>query len=105
MSAIISDQCPSCPRNTVRHHAGILSVAGRNTQQGALASGISGVLLKTVDLFGQGSIVTEVGEYELKSKEGQVLDHGKYIVVWRREGETWKLLRDMFSTNVASAPK
>jgi hypothetical protein len=49
-------------------------------------------------------IATEVGAYELKGKGGKVLDHGKYIVVWRREGERWKLLRDMFSTNVPPAP-
>jgi hypothetical protein len=35
----------------------------------------------------------------LHDKAGKVLDHGKYVVVWRREGGKWRLLRDMFSTN------
>jgi ketosteroid isomerase-like protein len=64
-------------------------------------SGIGGVALKTVDLFVQGSTATEVGQYELRDKTGRAIDHGKYMVVWRKEGGKWKLLRDMFSTNVA----
>jgi ketosteroid isomerase-like protein len=71
--------------------------------QGALDSGIVVVELKTLEVFGGGSTATEVGRYELRDKAGKSLDHGKYIVVWRHEGDKWKLLRDMFSTNVAPA--
>jgi ketosteroid isomerase-like protein len=70
--------------------------------QGALDSGIAGVGLKTLEVFAHGATATEVGQYELQDKAGKVLDHGKYIVVWRHEGGQWKLLRDMFSTNVPS---
>jgi ketosteroid isomerase-like protein len=73
--------------------------------QGALDSGIAAVGLKTIDVFGRGPTATEVGEYELRDKAGKVLDHGKYIVVWRHVEGTWKLLRDMFSTNVPPAKK
>lgn len=68
-------------------------------------SGVAGISLKTIDVFSQGPTATEVGQYELRDKSGKALDHGKYIVVWRNEGGKWKLLRDMFSTNVASAAK
>jgi ketosteroid isomerase-like protein len=71
--------------------------------QGALDSGIAGVGLKTLEVFAQGAAATEVGQYELHDKAGKVLDRGKYIVVWRHEGGKWKLLRDMFSTNVPAA--
>jgi ketosteroid isomerase-like protein len=73
--------------------------------QGALDSGIAEVGLTTVEIFGHGPTATEVGQYELRDKAGKVLDHGKYVVVWRKEGGTWKLLRDMFSTNVPPAKK
>jgi ketosteroid isomerase-like protein len=73
--------------------------------QGALDSGIAGIGLTTVEVFGHGPTATEVGQYELRDKTGKVLDHGKYIVVWRREGAKWKLLRDMFSTNVPTPKK
>jgi uncharacterized protein (TIGR02246 family) len=75
----------------------------RKFWEGALASGIGAVELATVEVFEQGAIATEIGTYELKSKDGKALDHGKYIVVWRREGTKWQLLRDMFSTNVPHA--
>jgi ketosteroid isomerase-like protein len=73
--------------------------------QGAINSGIAGIGLKTIEVFAQGSTATEVGQYELRDKAGKVLDHGKYIVIWRRDGDKWKLLRDMFSTNVAPSQK
>ena len=73
--------------------------------QGALDSGIAGIGLTTIEVFGHGPTATEVGKYELRDKAGKVLDHGKYIVVWRHEGSKWKLLRDMFSTNVPPVKK
>jgi ketosteroid isomerase-like protein len=73
--------------------------------QGALDSGVAGIGLKTIEVFGRGPTATEVGEYELRDKGGKVLDHGKYIVVWRNAGGKWQLLRDMFSTNVPPAKK
>jgi uncharacterized protein (TIGR02246 family) len=72
--------------------------------QGALASGVGGVVLKTVEVYGHGATATEVGEYSMSDKSGKELDHGKYIVVWRRLAGHWKLHRDMFSTSVAAKP-
>jgi len=68
--------------------------------QSALASGIAAIELKTLEVYGRGRTATEVGEYALRDKAGGVLDRGKYIVIWTHEGGSWKLLRDMFSTNL-----
>jgi uncharacterized protein (TIGR02246 family) len=73
--------------------------------QGALDSGVAAIGLKTIEVFGHGPTATEVGEYELRDKAGKVLDHGKYIVVWQHADGTWKLLRDIFSTNVPPPKK
>jgi uncharacterized protein (TIGR02246 family) len=73
--------------------------------QGALDSGVAAVGLKTIEIFGRGPTATEVGEYELRDKAGKVLDHGKYVVVWQHADGGWKLLRDMFSTNVPPPKK
>jgi uncharacterized protein (TIGR02246 family) len=67
---------------------------------GALASGVAAVELKTVEVYGLGRTATEVGEYTLRDKAGKMLDRGKYIVIWKHEDGGWKLLRDMFSTNL-----
>ena len=68
--------------------------------QGAFASGVAAIELKTLEVYGHGATATEVGEYVLRDKAGKLLDRGKYIVIWHNEGGQWKLLRDMFSTNV-----
>ncbi len=73
--------------------------------QGALSSGIAKVSLKTREVFSQGATATEVGQYQLYDKTGTVIDHGKYIVIWRHKGTEWKLFRDMFSTDVAPPEK
>jgi uncharacterized protein (TIGR02246 family) len=73
--------------------------------QGALDLGIAAISLKTIEVFGHGPTATEVGEYEQRDKAGKVLDHGKYIVVWQHADGKWKLLRDMFSTNVPPPKK
>jgi len=66
----------------------------------ALASGVAAVELKTLEVYGRGATATEVGEYALRDKAGKMLDRGKYIVVWKHDASGWKLLRDMFSTNL-----
>ena len=73
--------------------------------QSSFAAGVSGATFKTLDVFGQGLTVTEVGLYQLRNKDNKQLDHGKYIVVWHKEGGKWKLLRDMFSSNEPPAKK
>jgi uncharacterized protein (TIGR02246 family) len=73
--------------------------------QGAMDSGVAVIGLKTIEVFGHAPTATEVGEYELRDKAGKVLDHGKYIVVWQHVDGKWKLLRDMFSTNVPPPKK
>jgi uncharacterized protein (TIGR02246 family) len=79
------------------------SAAIQKFWQGAFDSGIAAITLTTVEVFAQGATATEVGQYELRDRGGKVLDHGKYIVVWRQESGQWKLLRDMFSTSVPPA--
>jgi ketosteroid isomerase-like protein len=80
------------------------TIVGRDAIQkfwrGALSSGIPHISLKTIELYGGRDHCTEVGRYELRAKTGKVLDAGKYIVIWHRERGHWKLLRDMFSTDL-----
>jgi ketosteroid isomerase-like protein len=71
--------------------------------QGAFNSGIKGVSLKTLEAEGHGDTAHEVGQYELRGADGKVLDHGKYIVIWKKEGASWKLHRDIWTTSVVPA--
>ena len=43
----------------------------------------------------------EVGRYILGAG-GQTADVGKYIVIWKNDGGTWKLHRDIFNSDQAA---
>lgn len=72
--------------------------------QGVFDAGIATADLKTIEVHAQGPLAFEVGTYAMKTKDGKVADHGKYCVVWLKEGGQWKLHRDIWNTSVAPAP-
>jgi uncharacterized protein (TIGR02246 family) len=63
--------------------------------------GIKEAGLETAEVEGHGDTAVEVGKFTLKSEGGQVLDQGKYIVIWKREEGRWKLHRDIFNSSMA----
>ena len=65
--------------------------------------GIKGVNLETVEVEEYGDTASEVGKYTLRSGEGEVLDQGKYLVIWKNEDDQWKLHRDMFNSSMPPA--
>ena len=69
----------------------------------AYDAGIKAVSLTTEEAEGHGNTAHEVGKYELRGADGKVLDHGKYVVIWKKEGASWKLHRDIWTTSVAPA--
>ena len=71
--------------------------------QGVMDMGIKEAQLETVELEGHGDTAIEVGRYELGDGAGNVLDRGKYLVIWKNESGTWKLHRDIWNTSVAAA--
>jgi uncharacterized protein (TIGR02246 family) len=68
--------------------------------QGAMDMGITSALLKIVEVEGHGDTAIEVSQYTLGGAGGQVLDQGKYIVIWKREHGDWKLHRDIFNSSM-----
>ena len=46
-----------------------------------------------------GSTAIEIGEYIRSQSDGSTVDRGKYIVIWKRIGDEWKIYRDMFNTS------
>ncbi len=63
--------------------------------------GMSGgrIQLRTIEVDGNGETAWEAGRYTLIGSTGGTLDDGKYIVVWKREAGSWKLYRDMWSSD------
>jgi uncharacterized protein (TIGR02246 family) len=68
--------------------------------QVVLDMGIKPAHLQTVEAERQGDVIIEVGTYVLHGEGSQVVDKGKYIVIWKQEGGQWKLHRDIFNTNM-----
>jgi uncharacterized protein (TIGR02246 family) len=68
--------------------------------QSVFNSGIKGASLTTLEVEGHGNTAHEIGRYELRGTDGKVLDHGKYVVIWKKEGASWKLHRDIWTTSV-----
>ncbi len=81
-------------------NAAILKGKGITTfWQGALEMGIKGVKLKSREVEVMGSTAIEVGTYVLSGADGDAVDEGKYLVVWKKDGKAWKLYRDIFNTS------
>ena len=47
-----------------------------------------------------GDTAVEVSRFTMLGNEGQLLDQGKYIVIWKHEDEQWKLHRDIFNSSM-----
>lgn len=62
------------------------------------AAGFDGVVLETLEVHGNGNIVSEVGLFTLYLN-GQYFDNGKYIVVWKKVQGKWHLHRDIWNSN------
>jgi uncharacterized protein (TIGR02246 family) len=70
------------------------------TFQAFMDMGIKAVKLETVEVEGYGDTASEVGRYTLEGEGGQVLDKGKFIVIWKKEAGQWKLHRDIINTSM-----
>jgi uncharacterized protein (TIGR02246 family) len=59
--------------------------------------------LKTISAEAFGATAIEEGKYKVLSPDGQVLDTGKYIVIWKKVGGKWLLHQDIFNTSQTQA--
>ncbi len=79
-------------------------VKGKQAIQGFwqvnMEMGIKEVKFETVELESHGDTAIEVSRYTLRGEGGQVLDKGKYIVIWKKEKGQWKLHRDIFNSSM-----
>jgi uncharacterized protein (TIGR02246 family) len=71
--------------------------------KGVMDAGIKGVKLTVVEAEAHGGTAHEVGTYVLTGEGGKTLDTGKYIVVWKRDGGSWKLHRDIWNTSLPAS--
>lgn len=53
---------------------------------------------QTAELDVQGTTAIEIGAYVRRQKDGATFDRGRYMVIWKRVGDEWKIHRDMFTS-------
>lgn len=70
--------------------------------QGLISAGAKVQALDMVQVDGRGDMATELGKYTFTIPQagGQsTTDQGKYLVVWKRQGRSWKLALDIWNTS------
>jgi len=75
----------------------------RQVWQGVIDMGVTGGALKTLTLEEHDDTTIESGQYELHVR-GEVVDVGKYVVVYRKTDKGWKLGIDIFNSDRAPEP-
>ena len=73
------------------------------TFQAFMDMGIKGINLETIEVEGYGDTASEVGKYTLEGVGGQVMDQGKFIVIWKQEAGQWKLHRDIINSSMPAS--
>jgi len=68
-----------------------------------IQAGIREIRLTTAEVSEGEDLAFESGRYDIIGDTGQSMDKGKYIVVWRQEGGSWKLYRDIWNSSMPAA--
>lgn len=58
------------------------------------------VVITAENIYGTKDLVVEEGVYSYPDGKGGSFDNGKFIALWKQEGGTWKLYREIWNTNV-----
>ncbi len=55
-----------------------------------------------IDVAASGDLATDIGTYDLaySGESGRVTDQGSYVVVWKKVNGEWKVLADIFNSNL-----
>ena len=56
--------------------------------------------LTTTDVTGSGTGALETGTWAMTSADGKHLDHGQYLVYYKKEGGSWKIYRDIWNSSM-----
>lgn len=84
-------------------------VAGTAAIQGfwqtVMDAGVAEAQLTTEEAEGFGDTAFEVGRYSLYDSAGNTLDGGKYVVIWKKTEEAWRLHRDIWNSSMPISPE
>jgi ketosteroid isomerase-like protein len=62
--------------------------------------GVRGGKFITTEIYGDGKeFVTELGSFQLVDDSNTVFENGKYVVLWKKTLDGWKMFRDSFNSD------
>jgi len=80
------------------------SAVGRSNIQSAFSgfinAGAAKIDLKTNGLWGDKNMLVSEDAWKLFTQDGTEIDHGKAMVIWKKEDGEWKLFRDIFNSDL-----
>jgi ketosteroid isomerase-like protein len=77
----------------------------RDAWEKEIETGMKSLRLMTNEVENFGDTAHEVGRYVVEGSDDVHLDHGKYIVLWKRTSEGWRAHREVFNSDMASGPQ
>lgn len=70
----------------------------------ARKSGPKTITFSNYEFYGDGRMVTEISDTEIRDQEGNLISRGKQILIFVKKGATWKLHRDIWNASPLNAP-
>ncbi|HET6567540.1 MAG TPA: SgcJ/EcaC family oxidoreductase [Rhodothermales bacterium] len=75
----------------------------RDFWSGAFDLGIDRVDLETLEVHACGTMAVEVARVTMFGQDEEVMDRGKYVVLWKHVDGVWKLHRDIWNSSLPPA--
>ena len=72
----------------------ILSYWGRSIRN-SIKNNTRNLIFTTTALTGDSEFLVELGIYEIKDDKDNLINKGKYVVVWKQENGEWKIYHDI----------
>ena len=71
--------------------------------QSMMDAGVSSIELVTWEVEDCGDTAVEVGRVVMRGGDDEILDDGKFIVIWKKEDDGWRLHRDIVNSSLPSS--
>ena len=68
--------------------------------QEAIDLGIKTIKLDIVEVEQHDNTLIEMSYYTMRNADNQLIDRGKGIAIWKHENDTWKMHRDIWTSNI-----
>ncbi len=66
----------------------------------AAVQGAAKLTLTAIEVEQHGDTAIETGHAEITDAAGKQMDAAKYIVIWKKVGNDWKMHKDIFNSNL-----